>query len=185
MKDVVRLVCIAFMLTTWGCRKHSSTVDVTTAAWDDLSVALNIKPFYVAVDSPVRASSLSIEIDLYDEGELQRTFLASTFRHEHAQPLNVKAAIYFMPPQDGTIKGAVSILWQESIVRSGFSFQESEFPITHASFAHRSGIASPPERLPLFAMVVGEKGVYLPAELSETPKANANSKVLIGYLKTE
>jgi hypothetical protein len=158
-----------------------------SAEWDSLAVPLKITPFYVEVESPKAAKSVSIEMDVFVKGSFTRTISAAGLsRAEEPRPLALKAAIYFMPPQGGKIDGTVLLEWSGSRSVGKFEATEQELPLLKGmGSAEASSAINTPGRTPLFVIVAGGDGVTMAADPLDAPKRNPTSTVLIGYLKTE
>jgi hypothetical protein len=157
------------------------------AAWDSLAIPLKITPFYVQIDHTASVKSVTIEMDMFINGEFKRTISSGGLtRADKAAPLKLNAAIYFMPPKNGEVESSLVIDWSGSSGTSRNTISESDLPIS-------KGVASGPiteeikipGRTPLFRIMVGDKGFTFPADPLETSKENPGSTVLIGYLKVE
>lgn len=156
-------------------------------SWDNLAIPLKITPFYIQIDHPTPVTSIEIEMDMFINGEFKRTISTGGLtRTTKPSPLNVNAAIYFMPPDSGEIEFNAMVSWNDSSGFSRLQIKESELPITKGvgSGAITEKIKIP-GRTPIFRIIVGDKGFTFPEDPFDTPKENPETTVLIGYLKAE
>jgi hypothetical protein len=175
-----------------GCERLpilAPEVKFTSAAWNDLSIPLGITPFYLEIDSPVKARKVSVEMDLYAKGVFKRTLSTMTIGFQEEKRLDLKSAIYFQPQADGTIKGTC-VIHPAAGGRgiSYFNLSQSELPLAEGASTYSVGETkiSEAKRIPVFVILAGApRGVSMADNPEDAPKANPDAFVIVGYLKKE
>lgn len=136
MKDVpeqepMRMLLLCLLVSTLS--SAAKEITVREAAWDDLSHALNVTPFYIEVESAVASRSVHLVLEVYRGGELIKTHQSTGISTEEPKAINIKSALFFQLDPAGD---AYSVTWT---LNSDGSIGSLQFPLLKSIADLQSG----------------------------------------------
>ncbi len=179
---------VVFVAALWSTVGLADEIKIRGAAWDDLSQALGIIPFYIEIQSATPAKKLGLKLEIYQEGKLVKTLQNTFVTGQHAKPINLKSALFFRPSENAadyetvwtTLTGGSTGTGHGIVSKSILDF--SGFGFSTKSTARIIGT----EKRTLITIILCHKGTAALADTVEaTIAANEGATVAGLYLEHE
>lgn len=177
---------VAFALAI-ALPSHADEVTVRGAAWNDVSTALEITPFYIEAKSPTSACEVNLILKVFKNGEQVQTYSSGGISYKDPHPINLKSALFFHPKSGSSDYSVTWTLdWNEMSAVTRLTVPKSMIDLDGKAFAAATPSISGETESLLFTIVCNsDSGYSMGDSIESTIAANKNATVIGVFLERE